>query len=117
MEIQTPISIPKPFDFYSPDTFNYATLEVGACPTLAVTVKAINSYAVNTFPEPNASNPLCQIMHFEIDAGDQSPVIQSAVATPNLLWPPNHKMIPVTLAVAATDELPRPEQKDHLGDD
>src|SRR5262249_37663489 len=83
------------FDFYSPDTFNYATLEVGACPTLTVTVKGINSYAVNTFPQPTSSNPVREILSFKVDADDTSPVIQSVAATPNVLWPPNNKMVPV----------------------
>jgi hypothetical protein len=93
----------QPFDFYSPDTFNYATLEIGTCPTLAGRVKGINSYAVNTFPQPSTSNPLRQILRFEIDADDQAPLIESVVATPSILWPPNHQMVPVTVRVAATD--------------
>lgn len=31
------------------------------------------------------------------------PVISALSATPNVLWPPNHKMIPVSLSVAASD--------------
>jgi hypothetical protein len=31
------------------------------------------------------------------------PAIQSASATPSALWPPNHKMTPVTVAVSAAD--------------
>jgi hypothetical protein len=31
------------------------------------------------------------------------PVIESIVATPNVLWPPNHKMRPIRLIVRATD--------------
>lgn len=31
------------------------------------------------------------------------PVILSATATPNVLWPPNHKMVQVSLSVVATD--------------
>jgi streptogramin lyase len=31
------------------------------------------------------------------------PSITSLVATPDVLWPPNHKMVPVSLAVAASD--------------
>ena len=33
----------------------------------------------------------------------EAPSIQKVVASPALLWPPNHKMIPVELAVSATD--------------
>lgn len=32
-----------------------------------------------------------------------APVIQSLTATPNSLWPPNHKMVPVSLAVSVSD--------------
>jgi hypothetical protein len=32
-----------------------------------------------------------------------APVISSAFASPNVLWPPNHKMVPVTVAVSASD--------------
>lgn len=31
------------------------------------------------------------------------PVIASVAATPNVLWPPNHKMVPVTVSVSASD--------------
>lgn len=31
------------------------------------------------------------------------PVISSVSASPNVLWPPNHKMVPVTVAVSASD--------------
>jgi alpha-tubulin suppressor-like RCC1 family protein len=34
---------------------------------------------------------------------EEAPVIISMSASPNELWPPNHKMVPVTVAVAATD--------------
>ena len=31
------------------------------------------------------------------------PVIQSVMANPSVLWPPNHKMIPIKVTVNATD--------------
>ena len=34
----------------------------------------------------------------------QPPVISGLTASPNVLDPPNHKMVPVTLAVSATDD-------------
>jgi phosphodiesterase/alkaline phosphatase D-like protein len=55
------------FDFYSPDTFNYASISVD--PTghnLTITIDGLNSYQTNTFPQPNASNPVRQIMQFTI---------------------------------------------------
>ncbi|MBV9123562.1 MAG: alkaline phosphatase D family protein [Planctomycetes bacterium] len=60
-------SNPSPFDFYSPDTFNYADLKID--PTgqnLTVTIYGMNSYPVNTFPQPSPSNPVRQIMQFTI---------------------------------------------------
>jgi hypothetical protein len=33
----------------------------------------------------------------------EPPVISSVTASPNELWPPNHKMVPVTVAVAVSD--------------
>jgi phosphodiesterase/alkaline phosphatase D-like protein len=60
------------FDFYSPDTFNYATLEVGACPTLSVAIYGINSYAVNTFPQTPTS-PVREILSFKVDADTPCP--------------------------------------------
>jgi phosphodiesterase/alkaline phosphatase D-like protein len=57
----------SPFDFYSPDTFNYAVLDVDASgKNLTVTVNGLNSYAVNTFPQPNPNNPVRQILQFTI---------------------------------------------------
>jgi 3-phytase/alkaline phosphatase D len=57
----------SPFDFYSPDTFNFAVLDVDSTGQhLTVTVNGINSYAQNSFPQPNANNPLRQIMQFTI---------------------------------------------------
>ena len=35
---------------------------------------------------------------------DEPPVIESVTATPSVLWPPNHKMIPVRINVEATDD-------------
>ena len=61
--------IRQPFDFYSPDTFNYAVIDVDACPpTLSVALYGINSYAVNTFPQPPNPSPVRKILSFEIDA-------------------------------------------------
>jgi phosphodiesterase/alkaline phosphatase D-like protein len=57
----------SPFDFYSPDTFNYAVLDVDPSGhNFTVTIDGINSYPVNTFPQPNPNNPVRQIMQFTI---------------------------------------------------
>ena len=55
------------FDFFSPDTFNYATLNISADgSTFSVGVKGINSYATNTFPQPGPGNPVRNILSFQI---------------------------------------------------
>jgi hypothetical protein len=56
-----------------------------------------------------------------------APVIENKITTPELLWPPNHKMIPILVSVTATDNCARPvenrivsvtsnEPQDGLGD-
>jgi len=90
-------------DFYSPDTFNYTTFHVGDCPTLTTAIYGINSYAPNTFPQPSQSNAVRPILSFQIDGDITPPTVQSVTASPSVLWPPNHKMVPVELTVAATD--------------
>ncbi len=97
-------SLRQPIDFYSPDTFNYTSLDVSADGvTLAVATYGINSYAQNSFPTEDIAGPVRPILGFQIDADLQPPMIQSVTATPNVLWPPNHQLIPVTVSVAATD--------------
>lgn len=57
----------EPIDFFSPDTFNYVTLDIGADgKTLSVNTYGINSYAANTFPEPEQTNSPRHILGFEI---------------------------------------------------
>jgi hypothetical protein len=34
---------------------------------------------------------------------DAAPVLSSLTATPNVLWPPNHEMVPVAISVVASD--------------
>lgn len=50
---------------------------------------------------------------FRIRFGDTTPpVISSITATPNVLRPPNHRMVPVTIALVATDDTdPAPTAK------
>jgi choice-of-anchor C domain-containing protein len=42
-------------------------------------------------------------------AVDEPPVIHHVSASPAVLWPPNNKMVPVTLRVNATDDLGQPD--------
>jgi hypothetical protein len=96
-------SVRQAFDFYSPDTFNYATLNLGACPTLTASIYGINSYAQNTFPQPSVAGLVRQILSFQVDGDITPPTVHSITASPSALWPPNNKMVPVTLSVTATD--------------
>lgn len=59
----------QPVDFYSPDTFNYVTLDISADgKTLSVNSYGINSYAANTFPEPDKVGPVRRILGFDVIA-------------------------------------------------
>lgn len=68
----TAASSPKAVDFYSPDTNNYVALDVTPEGVLTVTLRGINSYATNSFPEPSAANAARTILSFSIDG---NPVI------------------------------------------
>jgi len=58
----------QPVDFYSPDTFNYVTLDISADGRkLSVNNYGINSYKDNIFPEPN-EQPVRRILGFDVQA-------------------------------------------------
>ena len=63
----TATTAPKAVDFYSPDTYNYALLEVSPEGILNVALRGIDSYAKNSFPTPSASNQPREILGFSID--------------------------------------------------
>jgi phosphodiesterase/alkaline phosphatase D-like protein len=64
----------QPVDFYSPDTFNYATLDVTPDGrSLTVSLYGINSFAANTFPEPDQVGPERLILSFQIDNPGMGP--------------------------------------------
>src|SRR5262249_44345977 len=57
------------FDFYSPDTFNYAMLNFSPDgSTLDVSFEGINSYAANIFPEAGATSDLREIFGFTLSS-------------------------------------------------
>jgi phosphodiesterase/alkaline phosphatase D-like protein len=60
----------QPVDFYSPDTFNFNTLDTSADgTTLTVSSIGINSYPVNSRPEYDpVNNPARQLFRFQVDA-------------------------------------------------
>ncbi len=62
----------QPIDFYSPDTFNYTTLEVSADgKTLTVKSVGINSTTQNSASEYSTNNPAREILSFQIDANPE----------------------------------------------
>jgi phosphodiesterase/alkaline phosphatase D-like protein len=80
--VLTPDSTPEPVDFYSPDTFNYATLSISADgSTLSVGVKGINSYATNTFPQPVGTNSVHDILSFQIGLAHVNVAVAPTTAT------------------------------------
>src|SRR5262249_30821660 len=54
-----------------------------------------------TVTEPEGLSNSCTASVTVVDT--TPPVISSVSAFPNVLWPPNHKMVPVTVAVSASD--------------
>jgi VCBS repeat-containing protein len=63
----TATTSPKAVDFYAPDTNNYVSLDVTPEGVLTVSLRGINSYAQNSFPEPSAANAARTILSFSID--------------------------------------------------
>jgi alkaline phosphatase D len=64
----------QPVDFYSPDTFNYAGLTVSPDGvSLTVSVYGINSFAANTFLEPDQAGPERLILSFQINSSRETP--------------------------------------------
>ncbi len=52
-------------------------------------------------PDPNPADNTSSITALPVDT--TPPVIDSVTASPSQLWPPNHKMVPVTVSVNVTD--------------
>ena len=64
----------QPVDFYSPDTFNYVTLDISADgKTLSVNTYGINSYIADTFPEPDQVGDIRHILGFQIQRHGSGP--------------------------------------------
>ena len=54
-----------------------------------------------TATDGNGATASCS---FTVTVNDvEPPLIRSVTATPNVLWPPNHRMVPVTVVATATD--------------
>ena len=103
-------------DFYSPDTFNYASLNVSPDGgTLTVSVFGINSFAANTFPEPDQVGPERLILSFQItDSPAKAPhgvSLHAASVALTLAFPgASRSLAPApgtTPAVSALETAPR----------
>jgi len=81
----TAIGYPVPTITYSPDSGSFA---VG---TTTVTATATNSEGTDS----------CTFTVTVVDT--QPPIVSSATASPNVLWPPEHQMVAVTVNYTATD--------------
>jgi HYR domain len=81
----TAIGYPVPTITYSPDS---GTFGVG---TTTVTATATNSEGTDD----------CTFTVTVVD--NQPPIVSTATAGPNVLWPPEHQMIPITVNYTATD--------------
>jgi len=59
----------QPVDFFSPDTFNYVTLEIAADgKSLAIDTWGIDSYAPDVFMEPSQTGAPRRILGFRLEA-------------------------------------------------
>ena len=61
---------PGSIDFFSPDKMGYTTLDIDQYGNLTVNTWGIDSYALNTFPQPGGATPL--IMSFTIGVPEPS---------------------------------------------
>jgi len=68
----------------------------------AGTVLAKGSYTITVSVQDTAGNKTTQTIALTI-ADTTAPVIQSVTANPNVLSPPNHQMVAVTVSVVASD--------------
>ncbi|PWU25252.1 MAG: hypothetical protein C5B48_02270 [Candidatus Rokuibacteriota bacterium] len=70
------------------------------CPLPNGSALATSSSIASSTPDPNPYNNGASIGATVVNA---PPGIAGATATPSSLWPPNHKMVDVTIAYASTD--------------
>jgi uncharacterized repeat protein (TIGR01451 family) len=66
--------------------------------TISATVANVAKFAG---PDPNPADNTSSITILPVDT--TPPVIDSVAANPSQLWPPDHKMVPVTVSVHITD--------------
>src|SRR4029079_12412097 len=72
--------------------------------TLTVSSVGMFATALNAGIEYSGGPRATTLFSFQIDADTEKPVIHRVSPSKNVLSPPNHKMVPVTLTVSATDD-------------
>ncbi|MEO6583476.1 MAG: hypothetical protein ABIO05_04085 [Ferruginibacter sp.] len=82
-------------------TFSPTT--TGTCGTITSKPASGSFFPVGT-TTVNVSTSTAQTCQFTITVTDnESPVISNVNASPNKLWPPNHKFVPVTISYTSRD--------------
>jgi hypothetical protein len=84
-----------------------ATGDYGITGPLTAKVRAIGgrTYTLVVTCRDAAGNPASAAVAVVVPPDTKAPVIQSVTATPGTIWPPNGKMVNVSVAIGATDDL------------
>src|SRR6266700_1574860 len=75
------------------------------CSVADGTVISNTATVISSIPDPNSNN---NSMTATTTASNPPPTITGASANPSLLWPPNHKLVNVTVNYNVTDNCPLP---------
>jgi len=84
----------------------------GAAVSYAQPAGATCTHASGSFFPVGTTNVSCTAgslsCDFDVTVTDDEAPVASATASPNVLWPPNHKMVDVTVTASATDNCAAP---------
>jgi hypothetical protein len=75
--------------------------------TFSADVRAVGgrTYAMNVTCSDRAGNHSARSVNVVVPPDTTAPVITELSVTPNAIWPPNGKMVPVQVGVSATDDV------------
>ncbi|HXT27647.1 MAG TPA: hypothetical protein VN716_00155 [Vicinamibacterales bacterium] len=75
--------------------------------TFSADVRAVGgrTYAMNVSCSDSAGNQSARSVNVVVPPDTTAPVITELSVTPNVIWPPNGKMVPVQVSVSATDDV------------
>ena len=84
-----------------------ATGDYGITGPLTAKVRAVGgrTYTLVATCRDTAGNSSSAAVAVVVPPDTTAPVIESVVATPGILWPPNSKMVNVQVAISATDDV------------